>query len=60
MQQKIYPSIPPRSNRNSPQDYSIALHKQRNPGGRIFKKLKDCRRIALTYGECADFFSSGI
>ena len=45
-EQGAVPNIPPKSNRRWKSCFSKTLYKGRNAIGRMFCRLKDCRRLA--------------
>jgi transposase len=47
------PVIPPKSNRKTPRVYGKDIYKGRNLVGRLFQKLKECRRVATRYERLA-------
>ena len=53
---KITPCIPGRANRKKPVAYDTEIYKQRNLIERMFGRLKDRRRIATRYDQCAHPF----
>ena len=56
----IEPCIPSRKNRKREIRYDTALYKQRHKIENMFGKLKDWRRIATRYDQCAHTFFSAI
>ena len=43
------PIVPPKRNRTNPRDDDKALHKRRNVVKRLFRRLKEFRRICTSY-----------
>ena len=58
--QKIKACIPSRKNRQKPIPHCKATHKKRHRIENLFAKLKDWRRIAMRYDQCAHTFLSPI
>ena len=54
------PNIPPKSNRRYNPGFSLALYHDRNAVERIFRRLKDFRRIGTRYKQRADVFLAAI
>jgi transposase len=56
----IEPCIPSSRSRKVPYPYDKGLYKKRHKVENLFAKLKDCRRIATRYDQCAHTFFSAI
>ena len=54
------PAIPPRRNRKIQYDYDKAIYKQRNIVERLFRRIKDWRRIATRFDRNIKNFMSAI
>ena len=56
----ITPCIPPKSNRKVQHHYDRQLYKQRHKIENVFGRIKDWRRVATRYDQCAHTFMSAI
>lgn len=56
----IEPCIPSSRSRKIPYPYDKALYRQRHKVENLFAKLKDWRRVATRYDQCAHTFFSAI
>jgi transposase len=45
------PIVPPKTNRVSPWDYDKEIYKRRNVVERLFRRLKEFRRVCTRYGK---------
>ena len=54
--QRAVPNIPPKINRRWKSCFGRTLYRGRNAIGRMFCRLKDCRRLATRYDRLAAVF----
>jgi transposase len=54
------PGAPPKKNRKHPLEYVEGLYKQRNEVERMFRRLKEFRRIGTRYDKLDMMFSTFI
>jgi transposase len=56
--QQLYfdPVVPPKKNRNNPWDYDKELYKKRNEVERLFRRIKEFRRVFTRYDKLDTMF----
>ena len=59
-EKNIEPVIPPRKNRTQDRDFDRTLYKERNLIERLFRRLKDFRRVATRYEKLDRHFAAMI
>jgi transposase len=56
----VIPAVPPKSNRKEPWDYDKELYKRRNIVERIFRRIKEYRKIFTRYDKLDVMFMAYI